>query len=168
MTTIDPTAEAARESAREAGGQFGIQQHTAPEAALVEQAPLTDQIGDYLREYDAAADAYEEEGDDGYESWEDFQTDNSRDARDLLDSAKSEIARLQAALAAAEAKHAIPDALRSAIDKDYETIPDEPLLFVPEDGQMDGYADVVAFTEGVPTRKYTLDPDGKVEWYNPS
>lgn len=166
--TINPTSEAARETAREAGGQFGVQQHTAPETALIEQAPLTDQISDYLRRYDDASGAYEEEGDEGYETWEDFQTDNSRDAYDLLEESKNTIERLQTALAAAESKYTIPEVLRSAIDNDYETIPDEPLLFVTEDGHVDGYVDIIAMADDVPVRKYTLDPDGKVEWYNPS
>lgn len=34
MTTIDPAAEAAREAARGTGGQFGEQQHSAPETEL--------------------------------------------------------------------------------------------------------------------------------------
>ena len=35
MTTINPASEAARESAREASGQFGAQEHSAPEESLV-------------------------------------------------------------------------------------------------------------------------------------
>lgn len=44
MTIISPIAEAARESARQATGQFGAQQHTAPELALDDYAfpPLRD------------------------------------------------------------------------------------------------------------------------------
>ena len=34
MTDISPAAKAAQETARTAGGQFGVQQHTAPEATL--------------------------------------------------------------------------------------------------------------------------------------
>lgn len=40
MTDINPTAEAARENARHASGQFGTQQHSAPEAELNPRAEL--------------------------------------------------------------------------------------------------------------------------------
>lgn len=40
MTDINPTATAAREGARQTTGQFGAQEHTAPEAALNPRAEL--------------------------------------------------------------------------------------------------------------------------------
>ena len=166
MTTIDPTAEAARENAREAGGQFGIQQHSAPEAALTEAAPLTDQIGDYLRAYAAEEAAYAEDGegpdaDDASERWEDYRTDNAETAYNLLDASKKEIARLQAELEAQRAKFEIPEVLVAVIDKDHENY-EEPLLYVPTDGHQGDWVDVIAASDGV-HRKYTLTPEGEIE-----
>lgn len=166
MTSINPNAETARENAREAGGQFGVQQHTAPDMALIEPAPLASEIGDYLREYAAEEAAYAEDGegpdhDEAYERWEDFRTDNAEKAYALLESSKKEIERLQEALAAAEAKHAIPQELVEAIEKDHEHY-EQPVLYVPEDGHQDGYVDVIAASDGV-HRKYTVTPDGGIE-----
>ena len=169
MTTIDPTAEAAREGAREATGQFGAQEHTAPETALSEAPPLTDQITEYLREYAAAEAAYAEEGegpdsDDAYEAWEDFQTGSSGQTYALLEASKHEIKRLQEELAALQSKYVIPEVLVEAIDKDHEHF-EEPTLYVPEGGHYgNGWVDVIATSDGV-HRKYTLTPEGDVERY---
>ena len=46
MTTITPEAEAAREAARDAGGQFGAQEHTAPEANLAAAQPHEQVLSD--------------------------------------------------------------------------------------------------------------------------
>lgn len=168
MSNINASAEAARENARQAGGQFGNQEHTAPESQLTEQKPLTDQIADYLSDYDDARSAYERDGggygpdaDEAYEVWEDFQTDHSGDTYAMLEASKAEIERLQAELAAERTKHAIPQALADAIEQDrgpYE----ERLLYVPEDGHVGGYVDVIAVSDGVP-RKYTYTPEGEIE-----
>lgn len=62
MTDITPAAVAARESAREAGGQFGAQNHSAPEAALAEisaRAARVQEMERRLRALRAEADALE-------------------------------------------------------------------------------------------------------------
>lgn len=164
MTDIHTHAITAREAAREASGQFGVQHHTAPEAQLTPD--LAESISAYTREYEAERDTYAEAGegsdaDDAYERWEDFQTDNSGRAHALLEEAKSEIEKLRAELEAERTKHVIPEALADVIDKDHEQY-EEPLLYVPADGHQDGWVDVIAVSDGV-QRKYTLTPEGQIE-----
>lgn len=153
---------------RIADGTFTEKPHSAPEAT-VEQEPLTDRIAEYLEAYDAAAAEYEENGegygrdaDDAYEAWEDFQTDNSGLAYTLLEDAKGEIERLRAELA----KRTVPDALRARIDLEFLNSDDEPLVYVPEDGNTDpGYADAIAVVDGQAPVKFTLNPEGDILVY---
>lgn len=167
MTDITPEAIiSARESAREASGRFGAQQHSAPEATLPVNRPLTESISEYLREYSDAEESYAENGegpdaDDAYEAWEDFQTDNSGRAVALLEESKKEIDRLRAELEAERTKHFIPEVLAEAIEADHEHY-EEPLLYVPEEGHQTGWVDVIAVSDGV-HRKYTLTPAGEIE-----
>lgn len=166
MTDIHTHAIAARESARDTNGQFGAQQHTAPETALAEP-PLTESILEYLREYDDALAAYERDGegldaDDAYQVWEDFQTDSSGRTYALLEESKRQIELLRAELEAERGKHLIPQQLADAIDADHEHY-EEPLLYVPEEGHhADGWVDVIAVSDGA-HRKYTLTPAGEIE-----
>ena len=162
------------EHPRAGAGRFAEKVQSAPETSLDEKKPLTDEIADYLRRYADAQEAYSEvaesgdlvASDEAYEYWEDFQTDNSGDAYAMLEAAKAEIERLQAALAKAEARHTVPEVLRARIESDYETGDDEPTLYVPEDGHSgDGFIDVVAFVDGQAASKYTLDPEGEITGY---
>lgn len=149
---------------RAATGEFTTKDHSAPEAALAGgQPPLTERISAYLDNYAAAADTYEEEGDDGYEDWEDFQTDNSGYAVDLLTDAQAEITRLRAELEARQDpnSHAIPTALLEHIHREHPGI-EEPLLYVPSEGHSGGYIDVIAYVDGETPHKYTMDPDGDI------
>lgn len=165
--TYDPA-----EHLRDRIGQFTDKPQSAPEATLEEQKPLTEEIAEYLKAYDDQSAAYEEDGegygrdaDDAYAAWEDFQTDNSVRTYAMLEAAKAEIERLQAELSKAQSKYAIPAELRSVIGEDFERSSDEPLLYVPEDGQSsEGYFDVIAVVDGETTRKYTQTPDGDIDW----
>jgi len=147
-------------------GQFTQRPYHPAEATIPDatETPLTEGIADYLRAYDEAQESYSEAGeedDDAYEYWEDFQTDNSGHAYDLLAKAKSEIERLQAELAQRD----VPQALRDRIDNDYRH-GDEPLIFIPEGGSPEaGYADAIAVVDGQHAVKYTLDPDGDITSY---
>jgi len=125
--------------------------------------PLAEKISNYLEDYHSAEKEYQEEGDEGYEDWEDFLVDNAGGTANLLAEAKAEIERLQAELEAAQSKHAIPEALRTAIDEDFAS-GDEPLLYVPETGMVEGWVDVIAVVDGEATRKYTMDPEGSIDW----
>lgn len=163
----------AAEHPRDTAGQFTEKTQSAPEATLAEK-PLTEDIATYLREYDEQSEAYAEDGggygpdaDAAYEAWEDFQTGTSGRTYAMLEAAKSEIERLQAALAASEqetearvlARFNVPLKLVEKIEEDFTT--DEPLVYVPADGHQDGYVDAIA-TDGESTIKYTLSPEGDI------
>lgn len=175
MTNIDPAHEATREAHRQPGGEFGKQEHTAPEATLHEAPPLTDQIAKYLDEYDEEQKAYEEDGDssgpeaDGaYERWEDFRTDNAGNTYELLKTSKARIEELERQLAQEQMKNAIPEELAKVIEDDFEIASTEqPGLYVPQHGadNGDGFIDVIAVVDGETTRKYTMTPEGEISWY---
>jgi len=175
MTNIDPRHEAAREAHRQPGGEFGKQEHSAPEEELRIAPPLTDKIATYVREYEEEQEAYEEDGsgfgpeaDGAYERWEDFRTDNASKTHEMLKAAKDRIEELERQLAQEQAKNAIPQELATAIEDDFAKISTEqPGLFVPQHGadNGDGYIDVVAIVDGETARKYTMTPEGDIDSY---
>lgn len=109
MTSIDPTAEAARELARSASGQFGTQENSAPEATLAAGQPLNDVLSEI---------AYIHDGDS------------------ILAEDKAKQARLESFVA--DAKRAVPDAAAAQFVWEHNFGDESRLVFdayLDEDGE---------------------------------
>ncbi|SDH35678.1 hypothetical protein [Microbacterium sp. 77mftsu3.1] len=174
MTNIDPRHEAAREAHRQPGGEFGKQEHSAPETSLQSGSPLLSEIAEYVNQYEGAQEALVPIGYSGphedwaIKRWADFKLDNAEKAYEMLNAAKDRIDELERQLAQEQAKNAIPQELATAIEDDFAKISTEqPGLFVPQHGadNGDGYIDVVAIVDGETARKYTMTPEGDIDSY---